>query len=198
MDIVVKLGGIEGPRVKSDRVDFRVGSDDGKDGSEGVVGGICLNDELSVRSPISEDRSRGESFLQSFKRLFTVVRKVPRNAFPSEACKRNNDSGIVMNETTIEVGETKEGLDVLDGARFGPVANDFNLVVIHLETARRKDVTEILHGVLVKITFVGTSVKFVKAESAEDFANMFPMVFGVGGIDEDVVKVNDNADIEHV
>ena len=46
--------------------------------------------------------------------------------------------------------------------------------------------------------FVGSSVETIFVESSKYFADMFSVKFFVVGIDEDVVEVNDYADIEHV
>ena len=46
--------------------------------------------------------------------------------------------------------------------------------------------------------FIGSSVETIFAETSEYFADMFLVKFFVVGIDEDVVEVNDYADIEHV
>jgi hypothetical protein len=196
MDIVIQLGGVECSGVERNGMYFGVSGDDRKDGSDSIVGGISLNDELSVGDPMGKDGSGGERFLQSFKGLSTVLRKVPRNAFTGEACKRNNDGGVMMNETTIEVCKTEEGLDVLDRARFGPVANDFNLVDIHLETFRRKNISEVFDGILVPLALCRICKELVQAETSENLADMFAMVGKVIGVNEDVVHVDDNTDIE--
>ena len=46
--------------------------------------------------------------------------------------------------------------------------------------------------------FVGSSIETIFAETSEYFADMFSVKFFVVGIDEDVVEVNDYADIKHV
>ena len=38
-----------------------------------------------------------------------------------------------MNETTVEVRETEERLDISDFPRFGPILNDLDFVLSHRE-----------------------------------------------------------------
>ena len=46
---------------------------------------------------------------------------MPRNTLAGEMRERNGASGVSVNETTIEVGEKEEGLNVLDFAWFWPI-----------------------------------------------------------------------------
>ena len=42
--------------------------------------------------------------------------------------KQNSNSRVTIDEATIKIGETKEGLDVFDVPWFGPILNDLDLV----------------------------------------------------------------------
>ena len=45
-----------------------------------------------------------------------LISEVPRDTLAGEMRERNGDSRVTIYESTIEVGETKEGLNVLDFA----------------------------------------------------------------------------------
>ena len=47
----------------------------------------------------------------------------------------------------------------------------------------------------MEFAFIGTSIESVLLEPAEDFFNVFPMTVGVVGEDEDVIEVDNDADV---
>ena len=53
-----------------------------------------------------------------------LIGKVPGGTLVGEAHKWNGDFGISMNETTVEIGKTKEGLAILEFPGFWPVLDD--------------------------------------------------------------------------
>ncbi|KIK81462.1 hypothetical protein PAXRUDRAFT_156070, partial [Paxillus rubicundulus Ve08.2h10] len=86
MGVIVEFRSGEGPGVEHNQ------AADGKDASDGVVRGISLNDDRGVRHPMCQNRSGGEGIFQ----------------VPESRAAFNNNVGVVINETTIEVGETEE------------------------------------------------------------------------------------------
>ena len=91
--------------MESDRVNIAIRSKDGEDGSEGIVRGISFYNHLSIRYPVSENRSMGKFFLMFFKSSATFLVKVPRRAFPGEPHERNNDIGASEDKRMIKVTE---------------------------------------------------------------------------------------------
>ena len=65
-----------------------------------------------------------------------------------------------MNEPSIEVGETQKGLHILDFSWLGLIMDNFDLIAIHSESTWG-NITKILDHVLMKRTFVGTSIWLV-------------------------------------
>ena len=63
-----------------------------------------------------------------------------------------------MNKPAVEVGESQERLNVLDFPRFGPILDDFDLVIVHSESAWSQDIAKILDRVLVKGAFISTGI----------------------------------------
>ena len=57
---------------------------------------------------MSEDWSRGEGRLKGLERLSSGIREIPQDTLAGEPSKRNNNVGIVQDETSVEVCEAHE------------------------------------------------------------------------------------------
>ena len=88
-----------------------------------------------------KDRGGRKSRLECFECLSALGSEIPGGAFSGELCEGNRDIQVAVNESTIEIGKTEEGLYVVNLPRLGPVLNHLDLLLAHLETIRRKDVT---------------------------------------------------------
>ena len=117
----------------------------------------------------------------------TLIGEVPRNTLAGETRERNGDSRVTIYESTIEVGETKEGLNVLDFAWFRPILDDLDFVGGHSQAVGREHISEVFTGSDVEFTFICTGKKAVSAESAEYFPDVFFMLREVIGIDQYVI-----------
>ena len=67
VSVVVELRGSKSPGVISHGVDFIGVGFNGEDGAKGVVRGVSLDNDRSIRDPMSEDRCGGKGGLQEFK-----------------------------------------------------------------------------------------------------------------------------------
>ena len=85
MGVIVELRGGQSPGIVGDRSDLLVRTMNGENASDGIVRGICLYNDRSVRNPMGEDGSRGEGFSEFLKDGATGVMEVPRNTFASKA-----------------------------------------------------------------------------------------------------------------
>jgi hypothetical protein len=103
-----------------------------------------------------------------------------------------SDLGIVEDGSPVEVGEAKERLDGLDGVRSWPLEDGADFGRVHLEAVWSYDVAKVLDGTGMKLALGGLAVKSVVGEKLEDCPDMGSMVRGVGGVDEDVVEVDDD------
>ncbi|KIN94659.1 hypothetical protein M404DRAFT_167645 [Pisolithus tinctorius Marx 270] len=181
--IIVEFWHGHGVGVESDWAEFTIRAGDRQNASNGIVGGIGFNCKWSIRDPVSEDRSGAEGILQAEKSGAALLRKVPRSTLLHEASERNDNVRAVINETSVEIGETKEGLDVSHLLQLRPVMDCLNLLGGHGETRGRKNVAKVLDRVRVKLTLLGLGIKTMLSKVAEYCFYMF---------------VYHDADIKHV
>ncbi len=79
-----------------------------------------------------EDWSSGESFLQLLEGLLGCWGPGQRLGLVTEKVGEWTGKGaVVLNESTVEVRESQESLEFLDGGRFGPGLDSFHLPLIH-------------------------------------------------------------------
>ncbi|KIO02723.1 hypothetical protein M404DRAFT_147345, partial [Pisolithus tinctorius Marx 270] len=91
----------------------------------------------------------------------------PRSTLSREASEQNDDVGVVINESSVEICETKERLDVLHLPQLRPVADCLNLLSGHGETGGRKNITKVLDGVRVKLALLWLGIKTMLLKAAE-------------------------------
>src|SRR6266850_1890840 len=115
-----------------------------------------------------------------------LIRKVPCGTLAGKTHKQNGDFRISITEMMIKVGETEEGLDILDFLGFGPILDNLDLVWGHGEAFGRQHVSEVFAGSDMELAFVCMGKKSVSAASSEYFPNMSFELGNVVGIDEDV------------
>src|SRR5882724_11897872 len=127
-----------------------------------------------------------------------LISEVPRGTLAGKTRKWNGDFRVSENETTIEVGESEERLDVFDFPGFRPILDDLDFVRGHGEAFGRQHVSEVFAGSDVELTFVCMSKQSISAEPTKYFLNV-SFVFGnVVGIDENVVQIYDDNDVNHI
>ena len=74
--------------------------------SKSIVQGISFHNELSIRNPMSKDRSRGKYFLERVESISTREVKLPRNILLGEACQWNNNVQVVEDELAVKACKT--------------------------------------------------------------------------------------------
>ena len=124
-------------------MDLIVRARNGEDGGEGIVGGISLYHDRSIGGPVNEHQCGGEHIFQVEEGLPTVVGEVPRNSFLGEAGERDHNVQVALDEPVVEIGEAKEGLNVLDFLRFRPIEDCLDFVAGHREPGWGKDISEV-------------------------------------------------------
>ncbi|KIO14820.1 hypothetical protein M404DRAFT_119043, partial [Pisolithus tinctorius Marx 270] len=116
---------------------------------------------------VSEDRSRAEGILQEEESGAALLRKVPGSTLSREVSEWNDDVRVVINELSVEICETEERLDVSHLPQLRPVADCLNLLSRHGETRGRKNITEVLDGVRVKLTLLRLGIKAMLSKVVE-------------------------------
>ncbi|KIM68185.1 hypothetical protein SCLCIDRAFT_106247, partial [Scleroderma citrinum Foug A] len=118
----------------------------------------------------------------------TVVSEFPRSVFAGKPCERNDNVGVVMDELTVEVRESEEGLNVLNFPWFRPIGDGLNFLHRHGESVGRETETEVLGGGGMELTFLWLGEEIVLLEASEDFVDVFLMGLEVlGEIHEDTI-----------
>ncbi|KIO14405.1 hypothetical protein M404DRAFT_120976 [Pisolithus tinctorius Marx 270] len=173
MGIIVEFWCGHGARVESDWAEFTIGAGDRQNASNGIVRGVSFNCKQSIRNPVSENRSGAEGILQAEESGVALLRKVPRSTLSHEASERNDDVGVVINESSVEVCKAEERLDVSHLPQLRPVTNCLNLLSRHGETGGRKNITKVLDRVRVKLTLLQLGIKTMLSKAAEYLFYMF-------------------------
>ncbi|KIN93339.1 hypothetical protein M404DRAFT_171382, partial [Pisolithus tinctorius Marx 270] len=125
-----------------------------------------------------------EGILQAEESGAALLGKVPRSTLSCEVSEWNDDVGVVINASSVEICETKERLDVLHLLQLRPVADCLNLLSGHGETTVRKNITKVLDRVRVKLALLWLGIKTMLLKAVEYLFYMF--------------TVYHNADIKHV
>ena len=117
--------------VEHYRMNFFIGCDDRKYRSNYIVGCIGLDNDWGLGDPVQEYRSSSESVLQIDECFMDLLGELERDGFASKTGKGNDNFGIVIDESSIEVRKPEERLNVLDSLGFGPVLDDLDLGLVH-------------------------------------------------------------------
>ena len=92
---------------------------------------------------MSKDWGRSESEFKLIECVLALLGEIPGEAFARKPSEWDSDGRISINKSLVEVRKTKEGLDVMDFARFRPILNAFDFVISHGETLGQEHVTEV-------------------------------------------------------
>jgi len=92
--------------VKGNWVNFIIFVNNGEDCSESIVRDIGFHNELSIRNPMSEDKSGGKCFLKRVESILTGGVELPRNVLLGEVCQWNDNVRVVEDEPAVKVCET--------------------------------------------------------------------------------------------
>jgi len=107
-----------------------------------------------------------KKLFQLIKCLLTVLSPVPGSIFSGQLGEWGHCFGVSMDETSVKVCESKESLDIFQLAGSGPILDDFDLALVHLEALWAEHKTQEFYLSLVKGTFRGEGIKFVLSQSS--------------------------------
>jgi hypothetical protein len=106
---------------------------------------------------------------------------------------------VIVNETTVEIGEAGEGLNIFDLLRLRPIPNHLDFLFGHRKSIGREHIAEELHRISVPFTVIGFGIDrdCVAEDIVKLHTDVFPVLRRVIGINQDVVEVDNDANIEH-
>ncbi|KIK77042.1 hypothetical protein PAXRUDRAFT_168022, partial [Paxillus rubicundulus Ve08.2h10] len=117
-------------------------------------------------------RSRGGGIFQMPESSATFIGEVPWSIFPGEVGEQNNDVRIIENEVAVDIGETKEGLDVFKLLRFQPIRDSYDFIGRYCQATGGKEVSKVFNRGGMEFTFFWFSIKSVLAEYFPDMLFM--------------------------
>ena len=106
-----------------------------------------------------QDWGRGEGALDELEHSMTLIIKDPGHALACQMHKGHHDLGVSVDELTVEICETKEGLHILDLLGLGPILNGFDFLWGHRQSSWRQDVAEVLGGLGMELTFLWVCIE---------------------------------------
>ena len=83
---------------------------------------------------------------------------------------------VVIDEVTIKIAKTEEGLDVFYLPWCWPFRDGLDLFLIHGEARRQQEEAEIFHSLNVEFAFLGATEQMMFAETPKDVTDMFAMI----------------------
>jgi hypothetical protein len=86
---------------------------------------------LRTMGAVTSEGNFNKSIFEEVEGVTGLFGKVEGDAFVREAGKRDDDVGIVVDESMVEIGEAEEGLDVFDFPWLRPVTDGLDLVGSH-------------------------------------------------------------------
>ncbi|KAG6892669.1 hypothetical protein C0992_013020, partial [Termitomyces sp. T32_za158] len=89
--------------------------------------GIAFEHNGELRIEVPEDQSNSEGLLEEFEDALALTVPVPRDLLSREAGQGLCDTGVVVDEPPVEVGEAQERLNFLDIPGTRPVEDSVNL-----------------------------------------------------------------------
>jgi len=173
--------------MESDRVEMTIFGGDGEDCHEGIVRGISFDDDWLIQDPVSKYWDSGECFFEYVEGFAGLLGELIRDPLTGKTSEGDHDIGVVENETSIEVGKAEKGLNILDFPQLRPILYDLDLCLVHGESLRRQNVSEVFHSLGVELTLVSAGVEAIFSESSEHFFNVLLVVREVVGVNEDVI-----------
>ena len=158
-----------------------------KDCSKSIVQSISFHNELSIRNPMSKNRSRGECLFERIEGIMTGRVKLPRDILPGKACQWNNNVWIVKDKLVIKISKTYKGLNILDFLRLWLVLNNLYFIIRYGKTWRRKNVFQILYWLRVEFAFLYFNIKTSLAKMLKYFLNMLVIFRHVIRVNEYII-----------
>src|SRR5258707_7578000 len=155
----------------------------------GKVGCITLQVEEARPRGEGEHGGRGDSILQCIEGLLLSCAPQPVLRLPSEHVEGVSDFGEVLDEPSVEVHKSYEGLDILYFHQLWLVCDSLDFNGVHCYMVFGDDESKVVHLLTFEFAFLQLEEQLVGMEGLEYLSSDPLMVCEGGGVDEDVVHV---------
>jgi len=112
--------------------------------------------------------------------------------------QQNGEVRIIENKTSIEICKSEKGLHIFDFSGFGPILDEFDLVLGHSKAVGWENVSEVFDSVYMEKAFVSASIQVILSESLEYVSNTLSVLVKIAWIYKDVVQVDEDLNIKEV
>jgi hypothetical protein len=139
-----------------------------------------------------------KSGLEGLESVKCWGRKKKQNRFSSQCSQRKSQTRIFINESTVEIGETKKRLQLLYRSGDWPQGNGVELLGVHLDTISANDETQVLYLGLVKKTLLSVCAEVSLSEAIQYHRHMPIVLFLTLRKYKNVIQINNTNNIKKV
>ena len=190
IDIVVSFGGGEGLRQVGTGVPIAVGVGLEEDGARRMFRGVRGHGEGGGEVREVKDGLGEEETLEGIKGGLARRGPVPGEVLLGEVEERVSDVGVIGDESSVEIGETKERANVFHLSWCGPVRDATEFDGVHGQLAGFYDHAEVFYLAGGEFAFLEFQMKVQLGHALQDAFRAFLVEGGVGGVDEEIIHIN--------
>ena len=115
---------------------------------------------------------------------------IPGKVFLGKVEERASDIGVIGDEASVEIGEAKERADIFHLGGSWPIGDPIEFNWVHGQLTRLDDHAEVFNLVGGEFTLFELQMKVELSHTLQDMFSAFFMEGGVGGIDEEIIHID--------
>ena len=150
---------------EGNRVPLRIGVELAKDTRNSEAGGVSVEMNREIWIEVTEDRGGGKTTFEFIESFLSLSRPFEAWILPEEGRHGGGDVGITVNESTVEVGEAKEDLDIVNGGGSRPFGDHRYTVGFHRNTVRGDNEAEEGGGGCMEFAFAKLAGQAILTEA---------------------------------
>ena len=116
---------------------------------------------------------------------------VPSKVLLGEINKGAGDVGVVRNKASVEIGKAEERADIFHLGWGRPACDPVEFNWVHGQLTGFNDHSKVFYLVSGKLAFLEFQMKVKYSHSLQDMLGAFLMEGGVGGVDKEVIHIDD-------
>jgi len=191
MDLVVPFDGGQGLGEEGDQVPLFVFRGYlGEDRTCRKVGAVGFDVEGFGWVGRNEDWGGSDTSLQSSECGALSFPPAPTGIVSGQVEERAGVFQEVLDELSVEVGESEEGLHFLLVHWSGPLSKASDLDWVHRDGVVRDNYSEVVDRGFLEFAFVGTEVELMLLQQLQNAVGDLPVLFKGLHEDEDVVQID--------